>query len=364
MNILYLTSGLNMGGTELFTLDLALEMQSRGVTVYWGTASCGDLKEHVNKIGINTINCRLDRHPIPNPIWSILRIRKVCRSKKIDVIHAVDAYSAIISCIAFKFKRYRPKIVWTNVGIGINSYTIMHKYCSRILDAVTTETQYVRNRLLEVGFAPERIQVFYKCRPMKAPSMSREDARKKLGITDDDVVIGTVGRVVRAKGNHTIVEAMPKILKSCPNTKLLIVGNGPEEKNLKDQAHKFGINNSVIFEGFHDDIENIYPAFDIVAFPTYNECLGHISFEAMNYGKPLVASFTSGNIENVQNGITGVLVPPGMPAEWAEALIKVITDKPFADKLVANGIKYIEHMNSNRDKVNDEILNMYNKLCR
>ncbi|MCM1066931.1 MAG: glycosyltransferase family 4 protein [Muribaculaceae bacterium] len=364
MNILYLTSGLNMGGTELFTLDLVQEMMSRGETVYWGTASRGGLKGYVDSIGIQTINCRLDRHPFPNPLWAMARIRTVSKTYKIDVIHAVDAYSAIVACLAFKYTKKRPKIVWTNVGIGISTYKSMQRYCSKLLDAVTTETQYVRNRLIEARFEPERIQVFYKCRPMKKPTMTRETVRNKFGFTNADIVIGTVGRVVRSKGNHTIIEAMPRILESCPNVKLLIVGNGPEEENLRSLAVDLGVSDAVRFEGFHNDIENIYPVFDVVAFPTYNECLGHISFEAMFYKKPLVASFTSGNIENVQSGVNGVLVPPGMPRKWADALIRVIEDKEFAASLVNNGVKYVEELDENRSKVNDGIQNLYKVLCQ
>lgn len=364
MNILYLTSNLSMGGTELFAFELATTMRSLGENVYWGAIKDGVLKKQIDESGVCLFDCGLGRKPIPNPIAAIRKVRKAVKKYHIDIIHAIDAYSAIVSCYAFKFSRNRPKIVWSNVGIGISSYITMHDKCERYLDGITTETQYIRFRLMEAGFDPFKIKVFHRCRPLREPSTDPNTIRQQLNIRHDDYVIITVGRLVLFKGNHILISALPSLLKSHPNVKLLIIGDGPERNNLVEQARQLKVSDNVIFKGFVNDVENYYNASDLVAFPTYIEALGHICFEAMYYKKPIVASYTGGVIENIQDHKTGLLVPAADIEAWSNSILEVIENEALSEELVRNGTDFMRKVEMERPLIDANINKFYHDLCK
>ncbi len=362
MNILYLTSGLEMGGTELFALDLAKESIKHGHRVVWGTVKAGGLKKFVSEQGIELVNCHLQRRPFPRIVSAIIALKRTVKKYNIDIIHSADVYSALISCLAFGRRKKCPKLVWTNVGIGINSYGKIKKLCEPYLDAITTETNYIRNRLLEAGFEPEKIFVCYRCRPMKEPMKSREEIRKELKLEDDDFLIGSMGRLAKPKGNHTIISALPSVLKEHPNVKFLIVGDGIEKKNLIDLAHRLNMQDRVIFYGFSTDVAELYNAMDAVVFPTYYEALGHICFEAMHYKKPLIASCTGGILETVTNNVNGLLVPPAKTEEWAYAIKRIINEPQLRRSLVENGVEFMKNMENQNQLATQKILDIYGRL--
>ena len=340
MRILYLTSCMEIGGTELYTLDYAGCMQERGHDVFWGTVKHGKMREIAEEKGIRLLHCSFEKR---NPIYmvkAIKDIKRVVKSNSIDLIHATDAYTAMLAALAFKRKKVKPKIIWSNVGIGSKTYEIMRRLCAGSLDLIIAVSNFVRNRMIEEGFDPKSIIVYSQSRKMTDASSDRASIRKSLSLKDDDIVIGTVGRVVRLKGNMTVVEAMPKVLSLYPNAKLMIVGDGPERKELEMKCESLKITDRVLFAGFRTDIENVYAAFDIVAFPTYYEALGYIPYEAMYYSKPLIASWTGGIPEIVHDGYNGILVPPAVVDEWADGIIRLINDKELSDRLAKNGREY------------------------
>lgn len=333
---------MELGGTELYTLDYAGCMQDRGHDVFWGTVKRGKMHEIAKEKGINPLHCSFEKR---NPFYMVKAmkdIRRIVNSNSIDLIHATDAYTAMLAALAFKRKSIKPGIIWSNVGIGSKTYAIMLKLCGNSFDRIIAVSNFIRNRMIEEGFDPKLITVYSQSRKMVNASEDRHSIRSGLSLSEEDVVIGTVGRVVRLKGNMTLVEAMPKVLSACPNAKLMIVGDGPQRKELEEKCDTLGISDRVIFTGFRTDIENVYEAFDVVAFPTYYEALGYIPYEAMYYKKPLIASLTGGIPEIVIDGYNGILAPPAMVDEWADGIIRLINDKELSAKFVQNGREYYD----------------------
>lgn len=340
MNILYLTGCLSMGGTEIYTLNMAQAFREKGDAVYWATVKEGELKETVESQGIELLYCNLGRRTPGALLESVQQIRKIYQEKKIDIIHSADAYSAMISTLAFRNRKHRPHLIWSNVGIGAKSYALMRKFCGKSFDLIIAVSNHIRNRMIEEGFEPERIRCHIGSREMLLPTVERSELRRKFEILDGDIVIGTVGRVVPMKGNRTVILAMPQILKEVPNAKLVIVGDGTERKELEQLVYEIRLEEHVLFLGFQDHIENMYNLFDVVAFPTYWEALGYIPIEAMFYEKPLVASWTGGVPEIVRDTYNGLLVPPAIPDLWAQALVRIIKDTSLQQKMVRNGKMY------------------------
>ena len=342
MNILYLTGCLSIGGTELYTLDYAKTSRAAGQTVYWGTVKDGLFRETVEKEGIPLLYCELGKRSPFALIKAMNQIRRIVADYKINLIHATDAYSALVAALAFGRKKRSHVLVWSNVGIGSLSYMLMRKVCGNKIDGYIAVSHFIRNRMIEEGFDPARITVYSQNRATPEATKSREDTRANYGILPNDFVIGTVGRLVKLKGNHTVVDALQTVVKLHKNVKLLVIGDGPERQNLMERAQELQIAEHVIFAGFCTDIENLYPAFDLVVFPTHYEALGYIPYEAMYHQRPIIASRTGGVPELVIDEYNGLLVPPAMPELWADAILRLIDDATLREKMVENGTDFYE----------------------
>lgn len=340
MNILYLTGTLNVGGTEIYTLTLAKAMKQRGHKIFWATVKEGTIKAEVERQGIALKYCNLQTRTLWNYVGAILKLKKIVKQEKIDIIHANDAYSALVMAYAFASIKKRPHLIWSNVGIGEKSFVLMKKLCESKLDLVIAASQFIKNNMTNVKFDANKIVVQYGPRELNPIHTYKEKSRAELGIDENDFVIGSIGRIVYMKGNHILIQVMAKLLIDYPHLKLVLVGEGEEVFKLKEMASELGISENIIFTGNRTDIENMYSIFDVVAFPTLNEALGYIPMEAMFYKKPIVASDTGGIPEIVHDNYNGILVQTGKVDAWEIALRRIIEDKLLYNRLVHNGTEF------------------------
>lgn len=361
MNILYLTGCLSIGGTELYTLDYAQTVRSAGHSAFWATVKDGLFREWVEKSEIPLLYCELGSRSPFALAKAIRQLRRIVKEYDIDLIHATDAYSAMVAALAFKGTKKKHALIWSNVGIGSGSYLLMRKLCGDQIDGYIAASHFIRNRMIEEGFDPHRIIVYSQNRVTPTPTKSREEVRRVYGIQSSDFVIGSVGRLTPMKGNATVLEALKPVVTLHPNIKLLLVGDGPDRQALVQQAEQLGLNDHVIFTGFCNAVENMYPAFDMVVFPTYYEALGYIPYEAMHHRKPIIASRTGGVPELVIDGYNGLLVPPAMPKLWADAILRLVEDAELRNTFVENGTIFYEK-NLARINCEERLLAVYSQL--
>ncbi len=340
MKILYLTSCFDLGGTELYTLDYAKKMLKKGHSVAWATVKEGDLSQTEIDGGITFFHLPLGKRSPINAYLTIRKLRKIVKENKFDIIHAVDAYSAMLCCLALRNKKNRPKIVWSNVGIGSKTYSIMKKHCEDTLDLIIAVSNFIRNRMIEEGFDYKKIIVYSQARELQSRELSCDEWRSRFGIPSDAILIGSVGRIVKMKGNETVIRALVEVLEKFPGTVLAIVGEGDDRARLEKLAEELGIGGSVIFTGWQNNVADAYAAFDAVVFPTYFEALGYITYEALYYQRPLIASLTGGIPEYIKDGYNGILVQPANEKEWARAIIALLSDKELQKSLSKNGWDY------------------------
>ena len=102
-------------------------------------------------------------------------------------------------------------------------------------------------------------------------------------------------------------------------------------------ARELGIGHRVVFTGRRDDVPAVTAALDVAVLPSYREAQGLSILEAMALGRPVVASNVGGIPEVIQDGVTGLLVPPHDPAALAAAIVRLLTDHPLADTLARAG---------------------------
>ena len=157
--------------------------------------------------------------------------------------------------------------------------------------------------------------------------------RDEYGMEPTSPIVGVVGRLELEKGHPTLLEAWPLVLEACPSAYLLIVGEGSRLDALHDIARAQGIERHVVFTGRRDDIPAVTAAFDVAVLPSYREAQGLTILEAMALSRPVVASNVGGIPEMIEDGLTGLLVPPQDPPALAAAIVRLLNDHQLADVL-------------------------------
>ncbi len=140
-------------------------------------------------------------------------------------------------------------------------------------------------------------------------------------------MIGTIAHLTDHKGHTYLLDAIPQVLKEFPHSFFLFVGDGELKDSLKTKSRILGIRDRVFFTGFREDIPEILSILDLFVLPSHLEGLCTSLMDAMYMGVPIVATTAGGIPEVIENGKTGLLVPPKDPIALAEAIIKLLKDK-------------------------------------
>ena len=187
-------------------------------------------------------------------------------------------------------------------------------------------------------------------------NLSRFDAcqehssiRASLGLLPGDRVVCFVGRLVREKGILDLAEAMAAVRTQVPNAKLLVVGEALPSDRVRGTAgrlarliEKHALEGSVVFAGYREDVPALLSLSDVFVLPSYREGMPVTILEAMASRKPVVATDIRGCREEVVDGVTGRLVPPGDPRALADAVSAILMDSEGAAKMGQAGRKRVE----------------------
>ena len=160
---------------------------------------------------------------------------------------------------------------------------------------------------------------------------------EEYGMPPGAQIAGVVARLEHEKGHPTLLDAWPRVLRRVPNAWLLVVGEGSRREELEAQAASLGIAERVVFTGRRDDVPAVTAALDVAVLPSYREAQGLTILEAMALSRPVVASAVGGIPEMIEDGRTGLLVPPHDPEALAGAIIRLLTDHAYADMLAKGG---------------------------
>lgn len=161
----------------------------------------------------------------------------------------------------------------------------------------------------------------------------RELARKRMGVAPETFVVGTVARLDPVKAQTQLIEAVARLAavhESSRDTRLFIVGEGPERARLEALIRTRGLEREVTLTGARSDVPQLLAAFDVFALPSHIEGVSIAILEAMASGLPVVATRVGGNPEVVVDGTTGTLVTPGVVDELSAALARYRDDEALA----------------------------------
>lgn len=177
------------------------------------------------------------------------------------------------------------------------------------------------------GVSPEKIAHIPNGKDIGKYKMERHEARKKLGIAENEFIIGNISRLDPLKNHETIVYALPELVKTGKKVKFIIVGDHSSDdyrKKLISIAEELGVNENVVFLGYREDVHEILPAFDVFVHPSLSDGLPGAVLEAMCAGLPIVASDAGGTKDLLEG--CGIMLPAKDSKAFADALKKLMAD--------------------------------------
>lgn len=226
------------------------------------------------------------------------------------------------------------------IGEGTDTLTYLGEYTrTRIARALTPEAAA---RMVQLPPGVDE-KTFH-------PDSGGDAVRARLGLSERPVVV-CVSRLVRRKGQDTLIEAMPRVLASVPDAVLLIVGGGPYRADLEKLAAERGLTDSVRFTGPvpWEELPAHYGAGDVFAMPCRTrrrgldvEGLGIVYLEASATGLPVVAGDSGGAPDAVLDGETGWVVPGGHPDAAADRVVQLLGDPELRTRMGARGRQWVE----------------------
>jgi glycosyltransferase involved in cell wall biosynthesis len=148
-------------------------------------------------------------------------------------------------------------------------------------------------------------------------------------------VVGTVGVLRPQKAFHVLIEAVARVLPRFPELRLVIGGDGPELGRLEALVDELDVRHAVILAGYRSDVPDLLAAFDIAASSSDFEGSPLAVIEYMDAGKPIVATRVGGVPDLIEDGVHGLLAPPGDAAALAQALERLLADRELAGRLGA-----------------------------
>ena len=169
------------------------------------------------------------------------------------------------------------------------------------------------------------------------PGIGAGRLRAEIGAAPSDRILGTTGQLTVVKGHRFLLDAFARLLEKESSARLVLIGTGPEDDPLREQAKTLGISGRVHFQGFSRELPELLEDFDVAVQPSIEEGLPHSVIEFMAKEKPVVASRLAGIAEAVVDGETGLLVPPGDATALAEALRQLLADRERRLSMGASG---------------------------
>lgn len=286
------------------------------------------------------------------PFWvlnSIWKLYKEIGKRKIDIIHS-NTLAVLLG--AFYSKLFRIKHIWhvheivTEPKLVKRIYTFLlnHFTDQVIFNSKATQKSYVENNERLEQKAVIILNGLNRDEGVLSPLEIKKLRQNLYKATNDDIVIGLVGRINSMKGHHLLIDAFCQLINTHHNIRLVFVGSvSPGEdfllENLKNSIKQKGIKDRCELIPFQDNIWNIWDSIDIATIPsTKPESFGLVAIEAMLSSKPVIASNHGGLVEIILHGETGYLFVPNNVEDLRYKLEKLIEDSKKRIDFGVNGM--------------------------
>jgi sugar transferase (PEP-CTERM/EpsH1 system associated) len=329
---------LHVGGAEVLAARIARRLRDRCRFVFACLEERGTLGEELQQEGFPVEV--LERRPGLD-LRCAWRLGRLLRRERVDVLHA-HQYTPFFYAMAGRWPFGRAPILFTEHGRHQPDYPrrkriLFNRLMLRKRDRVVAVGEAVRQALIvNEGIPDKRIEVVYNgidAERFVAQPGDRAQVRRELGFQIDQPVIFQVARLDYLKDHATAVRSMARVVREQPAARLLLVGEGPEERAIRDQVEQLGLVGSVQFLGLRKDVPRLLQAADLFLLSSVSEGIPLTVIEAMCAGLPVVCTRVGGTAEVVIDGETGLLAPAGDDTAIASAILRLLTEPALRERM-------------------------------
>lgn len=307
------------------------------------------------------------------PVLGELMLMRRLEARLIEVArqvrpHVLHAHSPVLNAIpAIRAGRrlglpvvYEVRAFWEDAAVDHGTTTEgslryratrgLETWALRRAGHVTTICEGLRSDIVARGIPEDKVTVIPNAVDIESFDFGGSpdlELKARLGLSSCTLV-GFIGSFYAYEGLDLLLEALPRILERLPDVRLLLVGGGPQEEALKEQARHLGIADKVIFTGRvpHQDVQRYYDLIDVLAYPRHSMRLTDLvtplkPLEAMAQGRLLVASDVGGHRELIRDGETGMLFRAGDVASLADTIMKLLVKRDYWTELMQAGRRFV-----------------------
>ncbi|MBM4031038.1 MAG: glycosyltransferase family 4 protein [Planctomycetes bacterium] len=358
MKVVHIITRMILGGAQentLLTCRGLHEMPDYDVTLVTGPAIGpeGELLTEAERLGLRVIVVPAMRRAIhPLRDWATVRaLRRIVREIRPDIVHTHSSKAGILGRYAARAERV-PVVVHTIHGLPFHPYERgwrnalyrwLERKAARWSHKIVCVAEAMTDQAVAAGVADRakfvtvysgmETEAFLDC------DWQRRAMRYRLGIRDDEFVIGKIARLFELKGYEYVIEAARRIRDAHPNVRFLFVGDGVLRKPLEDQAKRLGVRDWILFAGLvpASQVPTYISAMDALVHASLREGLARVLPQALLAGKPVVSFDVDGAREAVTHGETGYLVPPKSIDGLVASLCELIENPARAAAMAAKG---------------------------
>jgi sugar transferase (PEP-CTERM/EpsH1 system associated) len=270
----------------------------------------------------------------------VLQLYRVFRRERPHIVHTHAWGTLCEGLLAARLARV-PVVVHGEHGtLQLKPYQArLQRLMWHRADRVLSVSSRLAERMAEgTGFPREHITVIRNGVDLRRfQTCDRADARRALGLPPDAVVVGTAARLVPVKDQANLLQAFKRLAEADINFTGVIAGDGPLRADLEAQARALGIESRVRFLGHVPAVERVYASLDVFVLSSKSEGLSNTILEAMASKVAVVATRVGGADELIEDGASGLLVPPEDSAALADAIGWLIRDEDLRQSMSAAG---------------------------
>lgn len=329
-HVYHLITRLLKGGAEAKTVATVIGLDDYRFTVGHGSAYDEGQVDRLHEMGVYTDRFRLMRHY--NPLTAgpaVVSVAATLRRRDVDVLHTHSTEAGIIGRFAAVLAGV-PAIVHTVHGVPfaadrnrlLNRFVLAcERRVARHTDRIVTNADAIATEYQSLGIGrPEQYTTVYSGIDVEGIA----DAAPAEDVPGRRPRIAMVGRLVEGKGFDVLLDAVQRLEDR--SFSVVVVGDGPLADSIEVDVGERNLTDIVHLLGYRDDVPSILAASDALVLPSYREGTPRVISEAMAAGLPVVATNIAGIPEQVEDGVSGYLVPTGDPATLADRLDDLLTD--------------------------------------
>jgi glycosyltransferase involved in cell wall biosynthesis len=366
LRIAQICSSRSWGGMEMHVAQVAELLQELGhQSIIW-CAPGSELERDAASRGLSTFPFE------PKSYFNARVLRQTIRQLRhepVDILHAHYGKDLWTLAPANDLTGRRPIVFIKHIGTQKAKLDLMHRYIYSRVHTVIAISQVIADNLLATHpVKPEQIEIIHHG---VEPSLFidtgawRENIRRQWGLTAEQLLIGTIGRLQVGKGHLEYLDMAAALTAQYPQVRFVIIGEPTrgEERSAEviyEKIKQLHLEQVVLMPGFRKDIPAVLAAMDIFAFPSRAEAFGLVLIEAMAAGKPVVSTNCDGVLDIVEHGHNGLLFTLGQTDQFINAVKTLIDDPALRQRLAQQGRATVEQKFSRR-QFSHQLVQLYEK---